>query len=176
MSASNIITDFLSNHEAQKYFMENGSAVTTFTQYFKGRHELGSLVEICVKMTRKLINAAIGKNILDVRDYEFFVAQSTHLVNRRPIAFKEALRDNDGTGTPEAITPEMLLHGRSLVSINLVPGLQPIPDDENFVPNIDSASSNIKDTYFKLRSIREKLCKIYNEEFLQTLIIPSNER
>ena len=62
--------------------------------------------------------------ILDYFDLEFLIFQIVSLVNKRPIAFKEGSRDNDvNQMIPNPITPEMLIRGYELVSLNLIPGL-----------------------------------------------------
>ena len=80
-----------------------------FDHYFKGKSELGSLVETCVKFVKKLIFSSIGKNILNLRDFEIIVYKTIFLINKRPVAFKDALRDTSGEEVPEPITHELLL-------------------------------------------------------------------
>ncbi|XP_068218540.1 uncharacterized protein [Palaemon carinicauda] len=48
----------------------------------------------------------------------------------RPIAFKESLREEDLDFIPEPITPEQLVKGYELTSMNLLPELQGIPDED----------------------------------------------
>ena len=153
--------------ETEAYFKEANARVTTFNQYFKGRSELGSIVESCVKLTKRLIYGAIKKTVLPLRQFEFIIAQTVSLVNKRPVALKEYLRSNESI--PEAITPEMLVHGHSLLSANIVPHLQPVPDDPDWSSATDPAAA-IHDMYQKLRKVREELIKIYNEEFVSKLI------
>ena len=70
----------------------------------------GSLVEVCVKLVKRLIYGSIRNNVPSYFDFDFLVCQVVYLVNRRPIAFKEALRDNDAE-VPDPITPELLIRG-----------------------------------------------------------------
>lgn len=93
-----------------------------------------------------------------------------HLVNRRLIAFREALRDCSGPELPEPITPELLIRGYNLLSTNIVPSLQSVSADD-FDPDVDyDPVDSVHDTYAKLRKIRANLVEIYNSEFIAQLI------
>ena len=136
----------------------------------KGNSALGSMVESCVKLTKKLIYGSIRNNILDFRNFEFLMFQVIHLVNRRPIAFKEALREVDlNTSFPDPITPEILIHGYELVSVNVVPELQRAPntDDESFT--IEPAEK-VRNSYKKLQKVRSNLIDLYHSEFIAKLM------
>ena len=108
-----------------RYFEDSGVSPISFDQYYKGNSALGSLVESSVKLTKRLIFGAIRNYVLDIRDFEFIVYQTINLVNKRPIAFKDSLRDPSVDEFLNVITPENLLKGHNLVSINLIPNLQP---------------------------------------------------
>lgn len=83
-------------------------------------------MENCVKLVKRILYGSIGSLILDYFDFEFLMQQPNHLVNRRPVAFKNSLRDNSaGCEMPSAITPGLLLKWYELVSANLIPGLHP---------------------------------------------------
>ena len=84
-AGANVIEDFLADPETQCYFERHNIKPLTFQQYFKGCSELGSLVEICVKLSKRLIFGSIKNTILDYFDFEFLVAYVVHLTNRRPI-------------------------------------------------------------------------------------------
>ena len=172
MAGSNIITDFLKDNLTQNYFEEMGVKPITFSQFFKGRSQLGSMVEICVKMTKRLIYGAIKNYVLTFRDFEFVVYKTIHLVNRRPIAFKESLRDNS-LDIPEVITPENLIRGYNVVSINVIPELHTQIVDEKEWSNVPEKVVNINS---KLQKVRQNLIDLYNSEFLTTLIIQSVDR
>ena len=172
VAGSNIITDFLKDNLTQNYFEEMGVKPITFSQFFKGRSQLGSMVEICVKMTKRLIYGAIKNYVLTFRDFEFVVYKTIHLVNRRPIAFKESLRDNS-LDIPEVITPENLIRGYNVVSINVIPELHTQIVDEKEWSNVPEKVVNINS---KLQKVRQNLIDLYNSEFLTTLIIQSVDR
>ena len=88
------------------------------------------------------------------------------MVNKRPVALIETTRDNS-VEAPQTITPEMLIHGYSLPSVNCVPGLHPVPDDPLWECN---PALKIKDTYKQLRKVRTNMLDIYKGEFLSNLI------
>ena len=170
VAASDIITNFLSEPQTSAYFNELGSKLIEFHHYDKGHHELGSLVETCVKAIKRLVSGSIRNNVLSFREFEFIVSQTVHLVNRRPIAFKESLRDTTSELFPQPITPELLLHGYDLTSVNLIPSLQTVDLDEANIDENFCPTDNIRDSYKKLRSVRSCLFKLYNEQFLPDLI------
>lgn len=167
VAGANIISDMLNNVECNEYFRENNLCITSFQQFYKGHSQLGSLVEICVKMTKRLLFAAIKKNILPVRDFEFLVAQAVTLLNRRPVAFKEVLKSNEFL--PEAITPQMLIHGHDLLTVNVIPFLQSVSSDPDWRAGEDPVE-RIRNSCNKLRITREHLIDLYNSDFLPTLI------
>ena len=168
VAAANKVTDFLNDPKTNEYFQENGISKLKFENYFKGCSSMGSLVEITVKMTKHMIYKSIGTNILDIRDFEYLVCQTKSLVNKRPISFLESLRDKE-LSSLNPITPEMLLHGYELVSINLIPELQPLPDLDDYLEN-KSPTDVVKDKYTKLRRVRLRLFDLYQNEFLSTLL------
>ncbi|XP_068234314.1 uncharacterized protein [Palaemon carinicauda] len=109
------------------------------------------------------------------QDFEYLVCHAVHLINRRPIAFKEALRDCSNN-VPTPITPEELIHGYSLVSLNIIPALQADPDsDEDFQVYFDVVHK-IKTSYEKLKQIRTNLLEIYHREFMNTLIKQATDK
>ena len=174
VAGSIIISSFINDPETQQYFEESNVTALSFQQYFRGASQLGSLVEVCVKMTKKLIFGAIKNNVLTFIDFEFLVCNVIHLANRRPIAFKEVVRDSESDSVPEPITPEMLIRGYELSSLNLIPELQPFPlDDPDFKVN---DSSTIQKSYSKLCKIRKNLMEIYHNEFLGNLIYQAVDR
>ena len=51
----NVIKDMINDPEVRSYFDFHGVKPVTFQQYFKGGSQLGSMVEVCVKMIKRLI-------------------------------------------------------------------------------------------------------------------------
>ena len=167
VAGANHITSFLNDPETQLYFEEKGVRPLTFQQYFKGCSQLGSLVEVCVKMTKRLLYGSIRNNVLEFSDFQYLVCQVVHLANRRPVAFKDCLRDNNLDILPDIITPELLIRGYELSSLNVIPELQICnTDDGEFQLKESSISSNFK----HLAKVRKKLIEIYHGEFIQNLL------
>ena len=163
-----LVADYLDNAETKSYLAEHGIKSIKFQQYFKGNSSLGSLVEICVKFAKRLIYGSIKNNVLDYPDFTFLIEQTTHILNKRPVAFKDALRQ-DLEEVPSVITPELLCRGHELMSLNLIPSLQPVPDDPEF-KNSSSSGDALGEQFSKLRKVRENLVAIYDAEFRQNLI------
>ena len=169
VAGANVITDFLRDPDTLQYFEENGVKPLTFDHYLKGCHKLGSLVEISLKLVKRLIYGSIKNNILECRDFEFLICQTVHLVNRRPIAFQEGLRDNSDDTVPSPITPEKLIHGYDLVSL-IIPDLQPNPDpDPDWLANTDPVDK-VLESYENLKKVKSRLIDTYNSEFLGHLM------
>ena len=166
VAGANLITSFLNDPSTQLYFEERGIKPLSFQQYFKGCSQLGSLVEVCVKLVKRLIYGSIRNNILSYFDFDFLVCQVVHLANRRPIAFKEALRDNDAE-VPDSITPELLIWGYELSSLNLIPDLQPVPTGEE---EFHMPTYKLNQDFVQLSRVRNSLMDLYHNEFLQTLL------
>ena len=163
-----VISDFLDDFECAEYFREHGIQKLTFNQYAKGNSALGSLVEVLVKQTKSLIIKSIGKVILSYPQFDLLVARVNHVINRRPVTYKESLREGVECSLPEPITPEMLLHGRELTSVNIIPSVQPDPYSDP-----DNYSAKFKDDYERLQSVIAKLNNLYHTEFLHQLMSQS---
>ena len=94
----------------------------------------------------------MAKKVVNYSDFELIVSESIHIVNRRPIAFKEALRDNSASDyTPKPITPEMIVYGHELVSVNVLP----VTEDE-WRPPVSPV-----ELFDNLSDIRRSLYHIY---------------
>ena len=174
-SSSKIIKNYLNDADTQNYFAANDIKSLEYDHTPKGNSSLAGLVESSVKGVKRLITGAIGHNILTVKDFEFLIAQTVHLVNRRPVAFKEGLRDKISDEVPEPITPERLLRGYDLVSINVVPNLH-IEDSNDITWEDKDNVKKIKTNFDKLNKVRKKLVELYHSEFLATLITQAVDR
>ena len=164
-AGSKRIDEMLKTEETKSYLQEHGIKEVEIGHYPKGNSSLGSLVESSVKQTKLLINKSIRKNILMLPEFELLLAQVKHLVNRRPIAFKEALRGNN---LPEPITPEILVKGYELPVVTIIPELcsESSDLDEDFKPTTEVIRRNFN----KLKKVRNRAVKLYHEEFLGNLI------
>ena len=168
VAGTNKIAEFIKDPYTKKYLSENNIHSTSFDQYPKGCEKLGGLVETCVKMVKRLIYSSIRKNVISYTDFEYLSCEVNHLVNRRPISFVEALRDcSVDEELPTPITPEMLIRGHELISINIMPHLTCYQNDIDYVPG---GSNKISNAYNKLSAIRKKMIDIYATEFIPNLI------
>ena len=169
VAGSLMIKNFLNDDETKSYFQQCNVKPIEFYQYPRGRNELGGAVEILVKMVKRLLFGAIRNMVLDEKDFEFLICKTVHIINRRPVAFSEVLRDNDSKcALPNVITPETLMRGHELVSMNLIPDLQSYDEPPNWDENEDSVDS-LRKNYTKLRNSLDKLNDIYYSEFLAKL-------
>lgn len=172
VAGTNKMSTFIFNDsEVHHFFKFNNIQTPKFEQYYKGRHELGSLVEICVKMSRNLVDGSVRNLVLDHCNFIFIVKQTVNLINRRPIAFKESLRDDDIQQLPLIITPEQLIYGRTLTAANIIPELH--HEEE---PNYEPSGEEYSTAYLKLQKARRRLINIYNDEFLQQLVQQATNR
>ena len=108
-------------------------------------------------MVKRLLFGSIKNLVLSYSDFEYVVRHTVHLANRRPIAFKESLREINLNSVPEVITPEHLIKGYESTSLNIIPELHPIPDTDPEWRDDINPSHHIKDEYSKLRKVRHNL-------------------
>ena len=99
-SVTNLISTFLDDYETRAFFESRGIGKVEFHQYPKGNSSLGSVVESCVKLVKTMIVKSMRKIVLDFFDFEMIVNQTVHLVNKRPLTFKEGLRSLKLDETP----------------------------------------------------------------------------
>lgn len=172
IAGGNIIKQVLDEPEVKLFFEENNLKSTEFNQYFKGNNALGSLVESCVKLSKRLLHHGLRNSKLTLTEFEFFVAQTVSLVNKRPVSYKEALRDsqNNSGNEPSVITPELFIRGYELTMCSILP--EKNSDDEDWTPSDNPNADLIKD-FEKLSKIRRRLLKNYEEEFLGNLMAQS---
>ena len=178
VAGGKIVTEFLSDEDTKKFFTDQGIKPVSFQHYAKGNSSLGSLVENLVKQCKRLIAKTIGKNILPFAEFQLFIDKAKHIINRRPIAFKESLRDSCASVTlPVPITPENLLRGFDVNSFNIIPQLQSSDtiDDPDFNP-VETSSEFLRESFIKLRKVSNRLRRIYHTEFLTSLMYQSIDR
>ena len=168
VAAANVVVDFLKDVQTQSFFREHGIESIKFDHYFKGCSKLGSLVESCVKLTKRLIYGSVRNLVLDISEFELLIAEVNHLVNRRPVAFKEGLRDDAvNREFPSPITPEILIHGRELMSANVLPHCHLSESDPSWG---EDPISHVRKSYSKLQKACSCLKDTYVNEFLATLV------
>ena len=169
VSAASTITDFVNDVQTKLFFAENRIRPVRFHQYFRGCSKLGSLVESCVKIVKRLIYGSVRNLILEYDELEFLMYQAVHIINRRPIAFKDGLRSNSNDEIPSPITPEILLRGHEVVSLDLVPALT-TGDNRDLDWSDVNLTRHITDSYKKLQKARTYMKDLYHEQFLVKLM------
>lgn len=166
VAGANIVSDMCRDAETKLFFEERGIKPIQFQQYFKGCSAMGAMVESCVKLCKRLIYGAMGKVVLDILDFESIIALAVNLVNKRPIAFREALRDDQKSDKdiPAPITPELLLKGYDVSSLHIIPSVT-----NEWKPE-ENSSDKIAVSFEKMSSVRKKLNDLYHEEFLSQMM------
>ena len=170
-SGTKVIPSFLSDKDSKNFFQENNIECPQFETYPKGNSSLGSLVENCVKQVKHLLIKSIGKVVLQYPEFTVIIRKVAHIVNRRPLTFKESLRTNPGEELPTVITPEMLIYGRELPSVNIISTMA-LTEDENPAYSLEE----IRYEYVKLQKCNTRLVKVYYEEFLTSLITQATDK
>ena len=171
-AGANTLKTLLNDFECQEYFHQHGIESFKFEHYFKGCSQLGSLVESCVQLTKKMIYSSLGKKKFLLKEFKHLVAHIVHISNRRPIALKNIIRQNINDTIPDPITPERLIHGRELLSLDLTPAV--IHTNPDWEP--DDLMQSIRTYYSKLVNVKNKINKFYNEEFLTKLMSQSIDK
>lgn len=167
VAGGNIISAFINDESVQSYLAQFDINKIDFSQFCKGNSSLGGLVESGVKLYKRLIYGFIRNNCLEFFDFQFIISDVNHIINKRPVAFMAATRDSAMDHVPEVITPEMIIHGSALPSVNCIPGLHPVPSDPDWV---GKPVKIVRDSYEKLRLVRTRMLEMYNQEFFSKLV------
>lgn len=159
------------NHLIQKFFDEQNVQYINFQSYPKGNHALGALIETCNRLVRKLFYGSVRNFVLTLNDLHFLTVKVCSILNKRPLTLKETLKTNNKLDVPQIITPEMLIFGRPLDYLNLVP--------ETYESDI--LDLNIEDIDFdkelvKLKKVFKNLTNAYEDQFMQNLITQSIQK
>ena len=165
---------FLEDPELVSFFDYHGIKPCKFSQYFKGASKLGSMVEVIVKLTKRMLFGAIRNLIIDFLEFELLIDYIISLLNKRPVAFKNELRANDNHDIPEPISPELLMKGYETVSVNFVPNV-PVP--EKLDPDWNLASSKpIESGYKHFQTVIGRVKEVYYNEFMQHIMNQAVDR
>ena len=177
-AGSNIISTFLNNPDTSKFLQYHNVKHVKFDAYPKGNSSLGSLVEICVKQVKLLINKSIRKLVLDYFEFELLLSSAVNLINKRPISFQQNLNSLATDELPLAISPEMVIKGYETCSLNVIPQLQRVDDDDDSDSYVVDAEL-VRKNYSSLCKARNRMTDIYHSEFLGNLIqqaVDKNDR
>ena len=163
-AGAGLVESFLSDFETKLFLESHGIEKISFHQYAKGNSSLGSLIECIVKQVKRLIFKSIGNYVLEYFNFEFLIKKAVHLINKRPIAFKDGLRTLSKDELPYAISPEILIKGFETPSLSVIPDFHQIDD------NFDPLRVSFGQEFSKLVKVRQNLIEQYHGEFLATLI------
>ena len=167
------IIRYLEDPETIRFLDERNIKKLEFHPYPAGMSHLGGLVESLIKQIKLIIRKTVRNNILPWSDFEFLVHKTKMLVNKRPIAFKNSLNKlDDEVDVVTAITPEMIVKGRDIPCLNILP----IVHDDELDSDSTVNSSAIRQRYKKLNDLRNRLETLYQSEFLKNLIDQATDR
>ena len=144
------------------FLIENNIKPLNFLPYPAKASFLGGFVENLVKQVKLMIFSSISKKVLNYEHFHVFVKQCRMLLNKRPVGCKRPLSDQSAEF--EAITPEMLVYGRQMPVISIIPQLQPETD---YRPK--SPPDSLFDSFNTLRNVKNSLESRYFGEFVQNL-------
>ena len=170
VASSKVISEHFEEPEMINFLTKNDTKHITFDQYYKGNHELGGLVESCVKITKQLIYKTIKKNVLNLPDFELLVTEINYLANQRPVAFQDALiqTNSNEEDMPTPITPQHLISGRDINAINIIPNIdvenEEILQDKNW--SLQENQNQFQRTQEKL-NLHHKTCRTLR--YMQTI-------
>lgn len=168
ISGTSILARVIEETEVQNYLKVNGVKQFNFQTYPAGASFLGGAVESLVKQVKHLLFAGINKQLVSLREFEFLVTEARVLINKRPIAYKSVLSENGVDGEmPYAITPELLLRGYEVPSVNILPG----STDSDYLSDLDwqPGSSKTFASFKSLKKVQSKIHELYEQEFVKTL-------
>ena len=170
-AGANALQSYLCDLDTQDFLDFHNIKWMQFKQFAKGNSALGSLVEVCVKQVKLLINKTIKKAMLDYFQFEQLILKIKSLINKRPIAFKSELSSLKLSEIPEPITPEMLVRGYETSMLDIVSSEETLhvdsdDDSDDFSPGVESVCK----LYKNLRAAKGRLLDAYHHEFLNNLI------
>ena len=171
-SGANIIKTQFNDVQSQEYLKQFNINRVNFHHYDKGNSSMGSLVERLIKITKDLLYSSMRKKVLNIPDLESLLVQVKHLLNKRPVAFKETARISPSDEELEPISPEMLIYGQELPTLNL----QFHHKDPDWQPQVPKDSEQINKQLRKYIETKNKLNQLYNEEFIQKLLDQSIDK
>ena len=171
-AGANIIKAQFNDVQSQEYLQQYNIQRVDFHHYDKGNSSMGSLVERLIKITKDLLYSSMRSKILNLPDFESLLAQVKHLLNKRPVAFKDTVRVSPADEDVEPISPELLLFGRELPTLNL----QFHHRDPDWQSPTPKDSEQINKQLKKYIETKNKLNQLYNEEFIQKLLDQSIDK
>lgn len=165
---------YLSDDDSKDFLSARNIQMLEFHPYPAGASKLGGFIETLVKQVKKILYSSIGRNILSVPDFEFLVKEANMLINKRPVAFANNLANLDSDLAVNVLTPEMLITGRDIPCLNILPHLGSDSIDSDFI--LDNRQKVIVDRFKKLSRVRKNLEELYQGEFISSLLYQAINR
>ena len=163
----NQISTFLDDPCTKEYFEANGVQPVRFSHFAKGNSSLGSIFETCIKQTKRLIQKSVRTLVIDYFSFELLICKTIDLLNKRPVAFKESLKNLPDDEVPSCITPEMLIRGYETCTLNIIPQIQSTDFSD---PDFQPSSATMSRDYQNICKVKSNLVEIYHSEFITNLI------
>lgn len=162
------LKDNLDTVEVREYFDEMKISPPEFMQIPRGglNRGLPGFIESSVKLVRRLLQGAIGNNVVPIMQLYAVVKQCICYANKRPLTNLSALRNQDVSSTYRILTPEVLKLGyeTAVVDINL-------PNEESDWTPDQLKNNNIAfDNIDQLVKIKQRIRSFYHDEFLYSLM------
>lgn len=122
VSSIKSIQSFLQDNYVNNFLKERNIKILEFSPYPAHSSRLGGTVESLVKQVKNMIYSSLGKNTLQDDHFHYLVKECNVLINKRPLSFKESLR-NSSSESMEPLTPEKLLKGYDIPNLLIIPQL-----------------------------------------------------
>ena len=173
VSGTEEVINYLKDDDTMEYFNFNNIKQVQFSPYPANSPHLGGFVESMVKQVKRILVSSVGRNVLTYTDFEFVVAEAKMLINKRPVAFKNNLSSQSIAVDPlDVLTPELIVKGYVVPSVNVVPPLGDAPDQ--YEPGC--TNNELYKRYDQLRSVKNKLEHLYQNEFRAHLMHQALDR
>ena len=163
------IQSFLDEVEVQNFLAERNIKKLEFSPYPAGASYLGGVVESLVKQVKNMLYASVGKNLLTRSKFCLFLRECKMLVNKRPIAMKNSVANDDADLNISPLTPEMLLYGYEVPAISIIPHLYGEGIEDSFCQNVPYSEKRLYEAFNSLRKVKNNLTELYSKEFLTNL-------
>ena len=155
--------------EVRNFLTEHNVKKLNFSTYPPHASYLGGVVESLVKQVKNLLFVSMGKTVLTFDKFWLLVCECRMLVNKRPIAFKNAVNGNSGDSTISSLTPELLLKAYDVPCVSVIPYSVGEGLNDVYEPDINVTDSNLFNRFEELRKVKNKLSEVYTDEFLANL-------
>ena len=164
-------SDFLDQKEIDEFLKENNIAKLSYKPYPSRASHLGGSVETLIGQVKRVLYASIGKRLLNLRQFQFVVSEAQSLVNKRPIAYKEALSSGRVEDLNQlVITPETLIRGYEAPTFNILPHLSSDElKDKTWNSDKPASTDELVEYFHSFSRARNELYELYEKEFLRNL-------